>query len=97
MEFNQNINIETKQLSPGSDNYQVTVSEGQLPLGNYTVTVSAEEHSRFGAQVPVDELIAATFRFLLDRESADSILSQFTLATVEQYFPDYPETIADYF
>ena len=48
-----------------------------------------------GAEVRhVERLVRATFEFLLERESKESILRRFDLAVVSDYFPDYPSVIA---
>jgi hypothetical protein len=41
----------------------------------------------------VERLVAETFRFLLEREPATSILSTFDLTVVARYFPEYPAEI----
>jgi len=37
-----------------------------------------------------EQLVEEAFKFLLNRESNSSILSEFTLQTIEQYFPEFP-------
>jgi len=37
----------------------------------------------------VDELVRASFDFLLAREPKESILKAFDLAVIKRYFPDY--------
>jgi len=39
------------------------------------------------------ELVRASFEFLLEREPATSILRQFSLDVISQYFPSYPAAI----
>jgi len=46
--------------------------------------------------VPVEELVAASFAFLLEREPASSILRSFRLDVITRYFPEYPAEIAGY-
>jgi hypothetical protein len=41
-------------------------------------------------------LVEASIRFLLDRESKESIMNQFDLDVIASYFPDYPTAIHDY-
>jgi hypothetical protein len=43
--------------------------------------------------VAPDELATASFEFLLERESATSILREFRLDVISQYFPRYPAEI----
>ena len=47
--------------------------------------------------VSPEELVRASFRFLLDREPQESILRAFDLDVIGRYFPDYPRAIGDYF
>ena len=45
------------------------------------------------ADVAPDELVRASFAFLLEREPATSILPEFSLDVISQYFPSYPAEI----
>jgi hypothetical protein len=59
----------------------VTVSRGELALlapGHWEPTRLVEE----------------SFRFLLEREPATSILRKFAISDIGRYFPDYPDVIA---
>ena len=40
-------------------------------------------------KVSLENLIQASFEFLLERESNNSILSQFDLEVISHYFPEY--------
>ncbi len=81
--------------SAGGDVYRVTVSETGSST-THEVTVSAADLGRFGGGRSPEELIEASFRFLLDREPKESILGRFDLSVISQYFPDYPSRIGDY-
>jgi len=48
------------------------------------------------AHVKQEILIKKSFEFLLERESASSILSEFNLSLIEKYFPEYPQKIKEY-
>jgi hypothetical protein len=37
----------------------------------------------------VEDLVARSFEFLLDREPPDAILASFELAVIQRYFPEY--------
>lgn len=39
------------------------------------------------------EFVRRSFRFLLERESKEEILSSFNLKDIEKYFPEYPTEI----
>ncbi len=60
----------------------------------HEVTVSNAELDRFApaATEPVG-LVERSFRFLLERESRESILRRFALSEIERYFPEYPALI----
>lgn len=75
----------------GGDEYRVTVTAG----GSSTVhTVVSDIGVPPGTEPGA--LVEASFRFLLDREPKESILSRFDLSVIERYFPEYPVRIADY-
>ena len=48
------------------------------------------------AGVPDDDLVRASFLFLLEREPASSILRRFRLDVIERYFPEYRTEIGRY-
>lgn len=47
--------------------------------------------------VTPEKLIHASFIFLLERESNQSILSKFNLEIIQTYFPEYSNEIKNYF
>ena len=46
--------------------------------------------------VPREELVRASFVFLLDRKPATSILTRFSLDVIARYFPEYPAELRNY-
>ena len=56
---------------------------------DHRVGVSDEDAHRFGQGRPVEELLRASFAFLLEREPNTSILSRFELPVIGRYFPEY--------
>jgi hypothetical protein len=79
----------------GERGWTCDVRVGQPGHANtYAVTVSSAELARFapGATDP-QRLVTASFEFLLERESKESILSRFAVSVIERYFPDYPREI----
>ncbi len=42
------------------------------------------------------EIVFASFQFLLDREAKESILAEFSLNQIEEYFPEYREKLQIY-
>lgn len=73
--------------------YRVTIDEGNSS-SQHMVTVDLEGGVP-DASSP-SELVEASFRFLLDREPKESILSRFELGAISRYFPEYEDRIADY-
>ena len=55
--------------------------------------MSQEDLLRYGRGRSVDELIRASFEFLLQREPPSSILADFELSTIERYFPEFRESV----
>ena len=78
----------------GQDVYQVTVEEGASRT-THDVTVTAEDIERYAPGVSAEQLVEASFRFLLEREPKESILSQFELSVIERYFSEYPVQIRE--
>ncbi len=73
---------------------RVTLVEGGLDISTHIVRVWESDLVRFnpGATEP-DELVKASFAFLLERESPQFILRSFDLAEIERYFPEYEHEI----
>jgi len=67
----------------------------QTPAGtSHTVSVPAGFPGSLGCgHVAPEELVRASFEFLLEREPASSILRKFSLDIISRYFPDYPAEI----
>jgi hypothetical protein len=82
--------IEVAADQPGT--YAVIVSEGGSKT-THVVRVTPAEHAKYAPDATPEALVRASFEFLLERESKESILRQFSLSTIESYFPDYPKQI----
>ena len=67
----------------------------QTPAGtSHDVSVPAGFAASLGCgQVAPEELVRASFEFLLEHEPATSILRTFSLDVISQYFPSYPADI----
>ena len=74
--------------------YEVEVEEGGTRT-THEVTVSPEHVARYAPGVSAEDLLRASFEFLLTREPKESIVRSFALPVIERYFPDYPRTIRD--
>lgn len=85
--------IEVTETSPNS--FSVTVHGSQVTTHQVSVK---PEYAKQLLTTPhtINELVAASFSFLLDRESNSSILRSFDLSVIERYFPEFPKTISLY-
>ena len=72
--------------------YLVTVDEGRSQT-SHTVTVWPSDVARYAPGATPEELIEASFEFLLAREPKEAILTRFELPVIERYFPDYPAAV----
>jgi hypothetical protein len=66
----------------------------QKTATTHIVSVPAGYPTALGRdQVTPEELVRASFLFLLEHEPATSILRRFSLDQIADYFPDYPHEI----
>ncbi len=83
------------QVAEKPDHYacSVTVSEGHSTTV-HEVAVKKEDYQRLTqGEVSVKRLVDESFRFLLERESNNSILRSFDLMVINRYFPEYEREI----
>ena len=73
--------------------YLVTV-EDRGSSTTHVVTVWPSDVERYAPDAAPEALIEASFVFLLERESKESILPRFELPVIERYFPEYQALIA---
>jgi len=79
------------KLIKGSD-FKVTVESKSTT--QHTVHVSNDFYKLLtDGKFSYENLIKASFEFLLERESNNSILSQFDLKVISHYFPEYEKEI----
>ena len=86
-------NIEVTETSPYS--FSVTVHGAHITTHQVSVKPDYAEQL-LSTSNTITELVAASFNFLLDRESNTSILRSFDLSVIERYFPEYPKVISRY-
>jgi hypothetical protein len=72
--------------------YDVTVDDGRGST-MHEVTVWPSDVARYAPGATPEELIEASFAFLLEREPKEAILRRFELPVIESYFPDYIDRI----
>jgi hypothetical protein len=80
--------------SPG--NYRVVIDEGSSK-SVHQVHLTSKDVAKYSPGQSPETLLRASFAFLLERESKESILPEFALPVIERYFPDFPKKIHSYF
>ena len=79
--------------SAGDSKYRVSVDDRGTRT-THVVTATSSDVARYAPEGTTPErLIEASFKFLLEREPASSILASFALPVIERYFPEYPKVI----
>jgi hypothetical protein len=59
----------------------------------HEVRVDAATLDDLAPGAPPDELVRASFEFLLEREPRESIMRQFELPIIGRFFADYPDEV----
>ena len=75
-------------IAKGQDTFEVTVTTQSTTT--HSVTVTDAIHTKLtNGKISKETLLEKSFEFLLEREPNTSILSQFKIEVIYQYFPDY--------
>lgn len=77
------------------DRYAVTVEEGGTK-SIHEVTADEKQVRLLCDDCTPAKLVEASMRFLLDRETKESIMTRFDLDVIARFFPDYPTAIREY-
>lgn len=81
------------RLTPHGFNCDVTVGSDPA-VTRHDVSVSQADLARLApGHYDPEELVRASFEFLLAREPRESILRSFELPVIERYFPGYEQEI----
>ena len=89
----ENIEVETTEHSDRYE-FQVTVKGGRGET-HHRVTLHKADYERLaGGGASPKALVMESFRFLLEREPKEAILSSFDLTVIGRYFPEYEREIA---
>ena len=75
--------------------YLVSVADDTATQHNVSVD-PAYARQLLNGKSSVEDLVRASFKFLLEREPNTSILRQFDLKVNNDYFPEYEQRIRDY-
>ena len=92
------INIEVEKIEETDNKWQFRVIVSQESSSTqHQVSLTHDDWKRLtlGKEEP-ESLIERSFRFLLERESKESILEQFDLMLINHYFPEYESMARDY-
>lgn len=76
--------------------FEVTVTEAVETTHRVTLNDDYYQELTSG-NINKEKLIEESFKFLLNRESNTAILKEFTLETIEQYFPNFPAEMKNRF
>ena len=85
--------IEVKKINDGL--FEVLITHDGTT--SHLITLNQNDYEKYShKQCTPEKLINASFQFLLDRESNQSILKKFALSVIENYFPEYPDELRKY-
>ena len=80
-----------------NDNNSFAVSIESSINSNHIVTLNDDIHNEITKGFKTkEELILFSFKFLLERENNTSILSNFNLEIIQNYFPEYKNEIQNW-
>jgi hypothetical protein len=89
--------IEVKTISTNDHfEFEVTVRE-RTSETLHRVTMARSDYQKLtSGRVSPEQCIEAAFRFLLDHEPKEAILSRFDVSVISRYFPGFREEFAKY-
>ena len=86
-----------ERLIKKNDNNTFAVFIESSVNSNHIVTLNDDIHFEMTEGIKSkEELILFSFKFLLERENNTSILSNFNLETIQNYFPEYKNEIQNW-
>lgn len=91
----RNIEITKQSEDAAAWVFMVEIEEGNGKT-EHTVTVGKADKKALSPEGSAEELVDASFRFLLDREPKETILPHFNLMVIAKYFPEYRDEIKKY-
>ncbi|HET9436338.1 MAG TPA: hypothetical protein VFO50_05730 [Candidatus Limnocylindrales bacterium] len=88
------LDIACVHAAEGGWTCRVAIAQDGRHVGEHRVTVAAADLERLDPGAPDPHLLVdRSFRFLLAREPASSILRSFDLTVIARYFPEYETEI----
>ena len=84
------------RITPTSDEgYQVQVSGKTETM--HSVSITDLDYERFtGGRKPKEQLVLFAFKFLLRREENTSVLREFAICKISEYFPEFEQEVVDW-
>ena len=84
------------RITPTSDEgYQVQVSGKTETM--HSVSITDLDYERFtGGRKPKEQLVLFAFKFLLRSEENTSILREFAICKISEYFPEFEKEAVDW-
>ena len=90
------IEVEREEKRGSGWIFRVQITEGGTST-EHQMTVEKSDHRRLSPpDLEPEELVRGSIRFLLEREPKESILTEFDLTTIGDYFPEYENEISRY-
>jgi hypothetical protein len=89
--------ITVKQTSHSDPlEFDVAISDSRGETRHHVTMSQADTERLTRGSCPPDHCIEAAFRFLLDREPKEAILSRFDVKVISRYFPEFEAKLPDY-
>ena len=84
------VDIKVKSTGEGEEKYlfEVELLEG-VNSTSHKVTLSKNFYESLDTKTPPSVVVRKSFEFLLRRESKESIMSEFDLQLINNFFPEY--------
>ena len=81
--------------SPSKEVYQVKVFGKTETV--HSVSMTDLDYQRFtGGRKPKEQFVVFAFKFLLKREENTSILREFAICKISEYFPEFEKEVIDW-
>ena len=79
-----------------SNHFSIKISNNTITTHN--IILDDDDYFKYSLKkISREKLVEASFKFLLDREPNTSILENFNLKIINNYFPEYNKKIGGYF
>ena len=79
-----------------SNHFSIKISNNTITTHN--IILDDDDYFKYSLKnISREKLVEASFKFLLDREPNTSILENFNLKIINNYFPEYNKKIGRYF